>query len=329
MHPKNIAIISGGFSGEYQISIDSGKVIAQNIDKELFTPWPIVITETSWYHETKDGRKYEVDRNDFSLDLPEGKIIFSAVFNIIHGSPGEDGQIQGYFDMLDIPYSCSGRLTSALTFSKSYCNQFVGSTGIIKIADAVLVKKYSDYNIDEIIDQTGLPCFVKPNNGGSSVGMSKVTERDLLASAIERARKEDDHVLIESFVEGREITCGVFMNQAKMTVLPLTEIVSKKAYFDYEAKYTEGMADEITPAPIETKMEEEIKRISASLYKILDCKGVVRFDYIIGKEELFFLEVNTIPGMSEKSIVPKMINMFGTSMKDFITILLQEAMLIS
>jgi len=320
---KNIAIFAGGDSGEYQISLKSGKVIEKNLDAIYFNTWFIHVKGRSWTYELPDGRLVEIDKNDCSLSLPEGKIIFDAIFIAIHGTPGENGILQGYFELMKIPYTSSDVLTSALTFNKSFCNRVVMTHGV-KVSPSVHLYSDEDYTEKEIVKTTGLPCFVKPCNSGSSVGMSKVNTIEELKPAIELAFCHDNQILIEHFIQGREITCGVFKTRGELVALPITEVVSKKEFFDYEAKYTTGMAEEITPAPIDQEVAQKCSSTSKFLYRRLNCKGVVRFDYIFNNDGLFFLEVNTIPGQSENSIVPQQARNMGLSITDLYTLLLNE-----
>lgn len=321
---KNVAVIAGGNSGEHGISVKSASLIMEHIDRHRFQPFLVIVKGTEWI--CVDSRfQIPVNKNDMSISIDDDAIRFDVVFNIIHGTPGEDGMLQGFLDMMGIPCTSSGRLTSALTFNKYMCSRYVSQAGCVNQADAVLLRQGADYSGRDILEVTGLPCFVKPNKGGSSVGMSKVHHAEELDVAIGKAFEQDDEVLIQAFIKGIEVTCGVFTMGGNLVVLPLTEIVPKTEYFDFEAKY-QGMSEEITPARIPRDQEIEVKRISSFLYRYLDCRGVVRFDYILSDKGLFFLEVNTIPGMSKESIVPKQLAYHGLSFTDFITCLIEEAM---
>lgn len=320
---KNIAILAGGDSGEYDISIKSAAVIKSNLDKEFFTAKIIHVKGKDWTYEHTDNLFYNIDKNDFSLTIDGNKEFFDLVFIAIHGTPGENGLLQGYFELMRIPYVGSDVLTSALTFNKNYCNRVVKSYDV-KVSESYHLFKGEKINPETIIEITGLPCFVKPCNSGSSVGMSKVSKKDDLIPAIELAFHHDDQILIERFIKGREITCGVFKSKGDLVILPITEVVSKKEYFDYEAKYTTGLAEEITPAPIDESVAKECRETSAYLYHRLNCKGVVRFDYIFNETGLYFLEVNTIPGQSQNSIVPQQARQFGLNIKDLYTLLMTE-----
>ncbi len=321
---KNIAIVAGGNSGEYEISIQSGSVVKKNLDTGLYNPYIIVIKGSDWYYLDKDCKRFDVDKNDFSIIIQGEKIIFDCVFIAIHGTPGEDGKLQGYFDLLNIPYTSCDQTTSALTFNKSFCNRIVNSLGV-NTAKSILLYKNQKYKRDRIVDEIKLPCFVKPNNGGSSVGITKVDKMEDLHNAIKTAFKEDDEVIVEEFIDGTEITCGIIKSKGKMYVLPITEIVSKKEFFDYDAKYTPGIADEITPARISEKTEKECKTTSVYLYENLNCSGLVRFDYILHDEMLYFLEVNTVPGLTEDSIVPQQAKDMGITITKLFTMAIEDA----
>ncbi|NOX85560.1 MAG: D-alanine--D-alanine ligase [Chlorobi bacterium] len=316
---KNIAIVCGGYSGEYVISVNSAKMVARNIDPKRYHTFLIYITRQDWYHETPEGEKYPVDKNDFSIMLPGKKIRFDGVFNAIHGTPGEDGKLQGYFDIMDIPYTSCNAATSALTFNKYFCNRFVNSLGIPTAASVSYLKGEA---VDKkmLIEQLGFPMFVKPAESGSSVGITRVIAESEIDNAIRFAFAESDRVVIEENLEGREIACGVFMKGRELIVLPLTEIITQNEFFDYEAKYSEGLSDEITPAEVDEDSEKSIKSVSSYLYHEMDCKGFVRFDYMLTGDGIYFMEVNTIPGITEASIVPKMVKAFGMSTEEFFTL---------
>jgi D-alanine-D-alanine ligase len=319
---KKIAVLYGGYSGEYEISVESGKNVAQSLDKEKFEVFPILISQEKWVYEGENG-EYPINKNDFSLNIKGKKIQFDAVFNLIHGTPGEDGKIQGYLDMLKIPYSTSGQATSSLTFHKNFCKRVV-DTLKVQVAKSEFIINGQKEIKQRIKQNLKLPLFVKPNNGGSSVGMSKVNEWQHLDEAIRRAFEEDSEVLVEEFIEGREITCAAYSTRGKLHILPITEIVSKKEFFDFEAKYNPSLVNEIVPAPIDRKIWETCENTTAFLYRELHCEGIVRMDYIFNDNGLYFLEVNTIPGMTANSLVPKMIRNAHIELSALLTDLIEE-----
>ncbi len=325
---KNIALLAGGYSGEYVISIQTAQTIEKNLDAEAYNTYKIIVTREGWWHETAGGEKVEVDKNDFSLPLKSGKVNFDCVFIAIHGTPGEDGRIQGYLDMLGIPYTTCNSIVSALTFNKSYCNKVVKSFNIVNIANSVHLIKGEPYSVGNILEQLQMPMFVKPNESGSSLGVSKVKAVEDLLPAIEKAFKEDNQVLIEEFIEGRELTIGVYKVDGYMRTLPATEIVSKNEFFDYEAKYTPGVTNEITPAPIEDSVKEQLENKAMYIYRHLNCRGVVRMDFILqkGSKKLYFLEVNTMPGQSENSIIPQQVRVAGMDLKIFYGTLIEDCL---
>jgi len=318
---QKIAIIAGGDSGEYEISIKSAAVVKKHLDRAKFECYLIMIRGKDWYCIEDDGTSVAVNKEDFTVSLPGRMLSFDGVFVAIHGTPGEDGKIQGYFDLLGIPYTSCDQATSALTFDKFFCNHFVSSFGI-NISRSIVLKTAETIDKDELLKQISLPLFVKPNRGGSSVGTSKVKTREELLPALKRAFYEDSMVMLEEHIPGRELSCGTIAYKGTIRTLPLTEIISKKEFFDYEAKY-QGMSEEITPAEVPDEIAGTIKDTSIGLYKLLNCKGIVRFDYILNGSQLFFLEVNTVPGFSELSIVPQQALKAGISLQD----LFSEAMM--
>ncbi len=322
---KNIALVTGGDSSESVISLQSAKIISENIDREKFNVYTILLTGSNWKYIAADSSESHVDKNDFSVTDQGQKVLFDAAFIAIHGTPGEDGKLQGYFDMMGIPYTFSGVISSSITFSKNYSHalaEYYGAT----IAKSFLIKSCEKYTIDEILKITGLPCFVKPNNGGSSIGITKVKKKEEMEEAIVVALKEDAEVQIEEYIEGPEVTCGILQKGNELIALPVTEIVPKGGheFFDYVAKYEPGMADEIIPARVPEEIHEKCRKMSLQLFRKYNCKGVARFDYIVKNNELYFLEVNTIPGLSAASIVPKQAKAYGISLKEFFSILIEN-----
>ena len=323
---KTIALVTGGFSGEAVISYKSAVTIDNNLDRERFNVYKIDVNPKGWYYEMPDGRKTEIDKNDFSLHLDNKKIEFDAVFIGMHGTPGEDGKLQGYFDTLKIPYTSCDAATSALTFNKRY-TVAVAKMANISVANSLHVFKHSPVTGAQILNDLKLPLFVKPNNGGSSIGMSKVDHSEELDAAIAKAFNEDDQVLVEEMINGREFTVGVFMTKGNIIVLPLTEVQahSDKAFFDFEAKY-QGKSTETTPAVVEEAVADKIRDAAKRIYALFNCRGVVRIDFIYNEEkgQPFMLEINTIPGQSEASIVPQQVKAMGWSLKEFYTKLVEE-----
>ena len=319
---KNIAVVCGGNSGEYEISMASGKVVAKNLDQSKYVPYLVEIKGKDWNFISEDGTKYPIDKLDFSLTIRGEKIIFDAVFNAIHGTPGEDGKLLGYLDMLEIPYSSCGVDVSALSFNKFMFNHFVHDFGV-KTARAFSFLKGESFNKGEVIEALGFPMFIKPSSGGSSVGMTKVKTEGEFDVAVEKAFQEGSRILIEEFLSGRELCCGVINRGKEVLVFPITEIIPKNEFFDYESKYS-GESLEITPADISEQISVDVKALSSFLYKKLDCKGFVRFDYITTETDLYILELNTVPGMTLNSILPQQSRAFGLSDKELYTIVIDN-----
>lgn len=324
---KNLALVAGGYSGEYVISIKSATTIEAHLDNERYHIYKIFITKEGWWYEGKDGAKYYVDKNDFSLTIDNQKINFDIVFIGIHGTPGEDGKLQGYFDMLGIPYTGCNQIVSSMTFNKGFCNRILKTHDIVDIAKSVVLYKNQPYSLGVILEQVKLPVFVKPNESGSSLGVSKVEHLEQLVPAIEKAFKEDNQVLIEEFIDGREFSIGVYQHNGITKALLPTEIISKNAFFDFEAKYTTGVTEEITPADIPNELLNIMQKKTELIYQALNCFGMVRIDYIWNKHnnQLYFLEVNTMPGQSENSLIPQQVRAVGMSLKEFYQIIIDEA----
>jgi D-alanine-D-alanine ligase len=322
----NVAIIAGGFSGEFEISMKSAMIVAQYIPSEKYKTYIIEISADGWCFQTENKQKIAIDKNDFSLSLAHKKICFDIVFNAIHGTPGEDGKILAYFEMLGIPFTSSSSISSALTFNKAYCNQLVRNYSLVRVANSIHLFKGKPYKAEEILSQIKLPCFVKPNQGGSSVGMTKVIKTTELLPSVDKAFREDDEVLIEEYIEGRELTMGAMMVDGHVIKFPVTEIKSKRDFFDFEAKYNPALNEEITPASIPDVLKNKIESASELLYKNLNLKGVVRFDFINNSKGLYFLEVNTVPGLSAESIVPKQLRYMGWTLSDLFEKMILESM---
>jgi len=319
---KTIAIAAGGDSSEFEISVRSANEVSKALSS-LYEVYIIMIRGTNWYWEDQKGRYHNIDKNDFTLITDEYKIRFDAVFIAIHGTPGENGLLQGYFDMMNIPYSSCGAFCSALTFNKQACKLFLKEYKI-SMAEAVMIRNGDKFDPVNVIKITGLPCFVKPNDSGSSFGVTKVKQKEELISAIETAFKESNEVLIEAFMEGREVACGVVKTKSREIVLPVTEIISKNDFFDFEAKYTRGKSDEVTPADMPVFVSNEIQRLSSYIYDLLDCKGIVRVDFIVIGEKPYFLEINSIPGMTGESLVPKQAQAAGISPETLYSMIIED-----
>ena len=323
MTKKKIAVVCGGFSKEDVISIKSAEQIVQSIDTIKFDVYTVLINREAWVVKNTNG-DIEIDKNDFSFILNGVKIVFDAVFMAIHGTPGEDGKLQSYFEMLNIPVTTCNSSVSALTFNKFLCKVFLKELGVIS-AKAILIRDNEEYSDNEIVEQLGLPIFVKPNNGGSSFGITKVKEINGLKGAIDKALAEDYEVILEEFIEGREFTCGVFVSDKESVVLPITEIISETEFFDYEAKY-EGLSNEVTPAKLTDDQTDECQELSFDIYKLLNCSGVVRIDYLLKDDTFYFMEVNTVPGMSTESIIPQQVKAYGMTVTNFYSQLIEDAL---
>lgn len=321
---KKIALVTGGYSGEAVISYKSAESIEKNLDTDKWDCYKIDINPLGWNYLSPDGKKIPVDKNDFSVTVNGKKICFDAVLVSLHGTPGEDGKLQGYFDTLNIPYSTCDTATSALTFNKRYTVGVASFAGM-HVAKSVHLFKNSEFTTAAILTELKLPVFVKPNNGGSSIGMSKVKQAHDLQAAIDKAFEEDDQVLVEEFIKGRELTIGVFKSKGKIIDLPITEIIAKNEFFDFEAKY-EGASDEITPAVIDESIAEKIRAEARKAYAIFNCKGIVRIDFIYDETSGFpyMLEINTVPGQSDASLVPQQVVAMGWTLKQFYSALIEE-----
>ena len=320
-----IAFVTGGYSGESVISYKSAETITRNLDRTKYNVYTIDITPRGWFCD-HDGNKIAVDRNDFSISVDNAKITFDAVLIGIHGTPGEDGKLQGYFDLMNLSYTSCDAATSALTFNKRY-TVAVAAFANINVARSIHLFKSIPVDAANILEKLQLPLFVKPNNGGSSIGMSKVNAANELPAAIEKAFKEDDQVLIEEFIAGREFTVGVFKTVREIIVLPITEVRSKKDFFDYEAKY-QGMSEETTPAIVDEAIAQKIRDTAKKVYEVFNCRGVVRIDFIYNeaKQQPYILEINTVPGQSEASIVPQQVQAMGWTLKEFYSALIEDAL---
>lgn len=324
LQKRTIAIICGGDSSEHDVSLRSAHGIYSFFDKERYNVYVVDVKGTDWQVRLPDGTTSRINLNDFSF-MEDGKIrLFDYAYITIHGTPGENGILQGYLDLVHIPYSTSGVLVEALTFDKFMLNQYLRGFGV-KVAESVLVRHGQERQINkkEIIDIVGMPCFVKPANDGSSFGVSKVRKPDQLASAIRKAMMESDEVMIEQYLDGTEITVGCYKTKQKTVVLPVTEVVTKNEFFDYDAKYN-GQVEEITPARIPDDLAKRVQDLTSAIYDILHCNGIIRIDYIItrgedGSDQINMLEINTTPGMTATSFIPQQVRAAGLEMKDVLT----------
>lgn len=326
MPQKKIALLAGGYSGEYEVSINSAKNIAENLDPTEFQVYTILVNRDRWFYES-GGEQIDVDKNDFSITIGTGKVNFDAAFITIHGTPGEDGKLQGYLDMLGIPYNTCDAATSALTMNKGYTKAVVNGIKHLHTAKSMQLFKKDGHDVANIAAALKFPLFIKPNNGGSSVGMSKVHNVAELAPALDKAFHEDSQVLVEEFIKGREFSIGVATLDGKLTVLPATEIISSKEFFDYEAKYTPGVSQEITPGNLNPEQNERVAGIVTEVYQRLNCKGMVRIDFIMEGEtdNFYFIEINTTPGQSANSLIPQQVRAMGMKVSDFYAALLNSA----
>jgi D-alanine-D-alanine ligase len=323
---KKIALVTGGYSGESVISYKSATTIQNNLDTDKWDVYLIDIKPNGWFYTANNGDEVSVDKNDFSITTNGSKINFDAVMIGLHGTPGEDGKLQGYFDCLNIPYTSCNAATSALTFNKRYTVAVAAFSGI-SVAKSVHLFKSDVLNVNDILAQVQLPVFVKPNNGGSSIGMSKVNLANDLEQAITKAFNEDEQVLIEEFIKGREFTIGVYKTNGIIKTLPMTEIITTNEFFDYQAKY-EGKSTEVTPANATEQMASEISQAAKKIYSVFNCNGVVRIDFIYDEtvNKPFMLEINTVPGQSAASIIPQQVAAIGGTLKEFYSSLLEECL---
>lgn len=321
---KNIAIVMGGYSNEHDISVKSANVVKKHLDTEKFNVYLIHITKKDWAHITDKDHRIPVDKSDFSIDTGGKKVLFDCVFNAIHGTPGEDGILAAYFDLLDIPHTSCKSYQAALTFNKRDLLSVLKPYGI-SCATSYLLNKGDAVDEKKIIEKVGLPCFVKANKAGSSFGISKVNEEGQLEEAIKKSFEEDDEIIIESFLNGTEVSVGVITYKGKIKVLPITEIVSENDFFDYDAKYL-GQSQEITPARISDKKREAVIEVAEKIYRLLKLNGYSRSEFIFVDDHPFLLEVNTTPGLTEESILPQQASESGISLAELFESAIEEAL---
>lgn len=322
MAKKSVAVIYGGNSSEHQVSIQSGKNVAANLDRERYDVYEILIKGKSWTLIARNGEEMEpaeINKTDFSA----AGVHFDVAFIMIHGTPGENGLLQGYFEMLEIPFTTCNAFVSNIAFDKYSCKRFLDFAGV-KFAKDCYIRKGRPYSPRSIVAQLGLPLFIKPTNGGSSFGVTKVKSMEEIEPAVERAFLENDAVMAEEAIVGREVTNGIFTDRGKIVNLPVTEIVTEREFFDFEAKY-QGLSKEICPAPLPPHITEQIQQMTTHIYTFMGCSGLVRMDYIIKGEEIFFLEMNMVPGMTPMSLIPAQVRAAGIEIKEFFTALVESA----
>lgn len=327
-----IALLTGGYTGEAEVSYRSASFVHKKLDTSLFDVYLINITKESWSYANENGKNYEIDRKDFSLRLENQKINFDLAFIMIHGSPGEDGLLQGYFDMIEMPYTSCGTLTSALSMHKAHTKSLLHDVPEMKMASSIFLSESEQSSgAEKIIAHLKLPYFVKPNAGGSSIGMSKVAKEVDLQKAIDLAFNTINtgkEVIVEEFIVGREFSVGIYRTKGELIVLPSTEIIPENEFFDYEAKYKPGSTLEITPAELSEEQNERVGRIVKQVYNTLNCKGMVRVDYFLttDSDEFYFVEINTIPGQTETSFIPQQVRAYGKTETEFYTEIIEEAL---
>lgn len=325
MDKRRIAIVAGGYSSEFPVSLRSAQGLYSFMDKDRYDIYIVKLTCDEWFVELPGGETSEIDKNDFSFVEGDRIRHFDFVYITIHGTPGEDGRLQGYLDMIGLPYSTCDTLVSAMTFNKFVCNRYLQAFGI-PIAHSIVLRNGQSISDQEVVEQIGLPCFIKPNVGGSSCGATKVKIEGEIQPAIKKAFDEGKEVIIEAFMAGTEITCGCYKTRKRDVVLPVTEVISKNEFFDYEAKYTACKVEEITPARLSEEMTAKVQERTSLIYDILGCKGIIRVDYIIVGEEPYLLEVNTTPGMTETSFIPQQVKAAGMEMKCVLSEIIENEM---
>ncbi len=323
MKKPNIAVIAGGDSSEFVVSVKSGANVLKAIDSSKYTPWLVQMVGKKWEVFLNEEKIADVDKSDFSFQYNNEKINFDFAYITIHGTPGEDGILQGYFDLLNIPYNTCNVHSSSLTFNKWFCNNYLRSMDVL-MAKSYKLKKGDQVNSEAIIAELGLPIFVKPNAGGSSFGVTKVKESNQLAEAIEKAWEESDDALVEQFIDGHEFTCGIVKIKGEKIIFPVTEVIPQNEFFDFEAKYTPGATQEITPARLPEPLFKKCQQITSEIYDLCECSGIVRIDFILQGENFYFLEVNTTPGMTATSFIPQQIAAMGETLQNIITQMIEE-----
>ncbi len=320
---KNIAVVAGGYTSERHISLNSAKQIIDSLDKKIYKPFLVDVREDGFFC-IYENQEYKLDLNDFSFTIGTIKTNFDYAYITLHGSPGEDGKVQSYLELINIPYSATDPISSAITFDKVVCKKVLENTEI-HLAKSTVVKGTTPFSVNEVEEIVSMPCFVKPNTAGSSYGVTKVYEKENIIEAVNLALTEDDTVIIEEFIEGIEVSCGILKTSKKDYTFPVTEIATKNDYFDTEAKYDPSLTDEITPARITDDETKRVQDACSFIYDKLNCKGMVRIDFIVKNGKPYFLEVNSIPGMSAESIIPKQIRTMNVSLTDIFTEIIEDS----
>jgi len=320
---KNIAVVYGGDSSEFVVSVKSSINVFQAIDSNIYNVWKVQMKELDWDVFENDQIIAPVDKSDFSFVKNGKKIQLDFAYITIHGTPGEDGKLQGYFDLVKIPYSTCGVSSSALTFNKYFCSNYLRNFDV-PMAKSIRLFKGDKIDVDLLVKELGLPVFVKPNAGGSSFGVTKVKEKGQLLAALEMATKESSDILVEQFIDGKEFTCGLVKLSDQKIIFPVTEVIPQNEFFDFEAKYTAGKTDEITPARISPELTSKIQQLSSRISDLCDCSGIVRIDFILKDNEFYFLEVNTTPGMTATSFVPQQISAMNLKLGDVISQIIED-----
>jgi D-alanine-D-alanine ligase len=318
-----VAIFTGGDSSEYVISMKSAVQVRKWLEAAGHTCYPVEVRGSEW-NVQMEKEKIPMDKNSFGFKYKGKMVSFDYVWNTIHGTPGEDGKLQGFFDVIGIPYSSSNHQSSALTFNKYICKSFLKDHQVLT-PEASLVRKHVETDLEDVAEKVGFPCFVKPNSGGSSFGAAKVVRMEELQPALEEALREDEEAIVERYIKGSEVTCGLMKIQNEFTVFPITEIITKNDFFDYEAKYSRGKAQEITPANISDDLTRTCQGLATAIYKLTDCSGIIRVDFIIKGNQVYFLELNSIPGMSRESIIPKQVESMGLKMEDVLNQVIEDS----
>ena len=320
---RNIAIVAGGDSSEIVISLKSAEGIFSFLDKDKYNVYIAIVKRDEWAVKLPGGEHTPIDKNDFSFRENGEVKHFDFAYITIHGTPGEDGRLQGYFDMMHIPYSCCGVLAAAITYDKFTCNQYLKAFGV-RIAESLLLRQGQSVSDEDVMEKIGLPCFIKPSLGGSSFGVTKVKTKEEIQPAIVKAFEEAQEVLVEAFMEGTELTCGCYKTKDKTVIFPPTEVVTHNEFFDYDAKYN-GQVDEITPARISDELTNRVQMLTSAIYDILGCSGIIRVDYIVtAGEKINLLEVNTTPGMTATSFIPQQVRAAGLDIKDVMTDIIEN-----